>query len=190
MDLYTKEDFKKLENTLNFNRAHFYTFYPVKRQMIVAMGEEKRHRTGMSGQLETPQLVMDTKDLKTMAIASGKNSSMILTANETLYTTGEKWGSDHSEFKLMELAKDEVPKKIFIGSKQQFVLAKSGKCFFVGMSKEFCLPGDSTVNKFKEFKLTSDEALADSIIDIAIGNNFIIYVTTKGKVWASGKQFF
>jgi len=30
-DLYTKEDLKKLDNSMNFNRSHFYTFYPVKK---------------------------------------------------------------------------------------------------------------------------------------------------------------
>ena len=63
-DLYTKEDLKKLDNSLNFNRSHFYTFYPVKKQMVVAMGEEKKHRTSMAGAIETPQLVMCSKELK------------------------------------------------------------------------------------------------------------------------------
>jgi len=41
----------------------------------------------------------------------------MLTTDKSIYTTGSKWGNDHNEFTLMELPKDEVPSKIFNGSK-------------------------------------------------------------------------
>jgi hypothetical protein len=56
--------------------------------MVVAMGEEKRHRTSMSGAIETPQLVMCTKEIKPVSVASSKNASIILTADKTIYSTG------------------------------------------------------------------------------------------------------
>ncbi len=58
----------------------------------------------------------------------------------------------------------------------------------MGSCKDFCLPGDTSVSKFKEFKLTNDET-TDKIVEVSCGNNYNIYVTDKGKVWATGKAF-
>lgn len=41
----------------------------------------------------------------------------MLTADKRIYTTGQNWGGEYDEFTLMELPKDEVPVKIFNGSK-------------------------------------------------------------------------
>lgn len=85
------------------------------------------------------------------------------------------------------MPKNEVAKKIFCGSRQKFVIAESGKVFYAGESTEFELPNNSTVNTLKEFKLSSDESFAENVIDIACGNRYNLYVTDKGKVWASGR---
>jgi alpha-tubulin suppressor-like RCC1 family protein len=61
--------------------------------------------------------------------------------------------------------------------------------FYAGESTEFELPNNSTVTTLKEFKLSNDEANPESIIDIACGNRYNLYVTSKGRVWASGRQF-
>ena len=60
MHLYTKADIKKNEGKLSFNMSHFYTFYPVKKQMVVAFGEEKNKRTGLEKTPDEPALVMST----------------------------------------------------------------------------------------------------------------------------------
>ena len=89
----------------------------------------------------------------------------------------------------MPLPKNEVASKIFSGPRQKFVIAESGKTFFVGEPSEFELPNNSTVSAFKEFKLSNDEANTESILDVACGNRYNLFATNKGRVWASGKQF-
>lgn len=85
------------------------------------------------------------------------------------------------------MPKNEVPSKLYCGPRQKFVIAESGKVFFVGESTDFELPNNSTVAALKEFKLSSDEANAETIIDIACGNHYNLFVTNKGRLWASGK---
>jgi hypothetical protein len=46
MKLYNKETFKESEGITKFNSAHFYVFYPVKKQLVISMGENKRNRCG------------------------------------------------------------------------------------------------------------------------------------------------
>jgi alpha-tubulin suppressor-like RCC1 family protein len=69
------------------------------------------------------------------------------------------------------------------------VIDKEGKTFYCGESVEFELPNDATIAAFKEFKLTSDEANTERIVDIACGIWYNLYVTDKGKLWASGRKF-
>jgi len=87
LELYTKEEVKSSPD-FNFNRAHFYLFYPVKRQMAVAMGENKFNRTGLPKESEQPQLVMDTKDLAPKRIFAHKFSSLMIDKDDELWTTG------------------------------------------------------------------------------------------------------
>lgn len=53
MVTYTAADFKK-ESTLEFNRSHFYTFYPIKKQMVVGFGDNKGGRLGSSESKDIP----------------------------------------------------------------------------------------------------------------------------------------
>lgn len=87
------------------------------------------------------------------------------------------------------MPKDQVPDKIFCGRKCKFVIDKEGKTFYCGESVEFELMNDATSIPFKEFKLSSDESNTDKIVDIALGIWYNLYVTDKGKLWASGRKF-
>ncbi len=40
--LYSKEDFKGEGANVQFDSAHFFVYYPVKQQMVIGMGENKR----------------------------------------------------------------------------------------------------------------------------------------------------
>lgn len=51
--LYSKEEIKDA-GEMEFNRAHMYIFYPIKKQMSIAMGEHKFCRTGLEKENETP----------------------------------------------------------------------------------------------------------------------------------------
>jgi hypothetical protein len=60
--LYTKEDLKA-NPVIEFNRSHFYTFYPIKQHLVVAMGEESFNRMSLGKTADVPTNVMETKDL-------------------------------------------------------------------------------------------------------------------------------
>jgi hypothetical protein len=50
MELYSKEQLLEKEAITKLNSSNFYVFYPVRKQMIICMGESKRSRLGgMSG---------------------------------------------------------------------------------------------------------------------------------------------
>lgn len=122
-------------------------------------------------------------------MSTSRNSTLLLTEDGELYSTGEKYGSSHTDFTQVKLPKDEVPDKIFCGRKCKFVIAKSGKTFYMGESNEFELPNNTNSNSFKEFKLSTDEANTEKIVDISLGMWYNLYVTDKGKVWATGRKF-
>lgn len=44
MKLYTKEQLKENSGILKLNSSDFFVFYPVRRQMIVAFGENRQNR--------------------------------------------------------------------------------------------------------------------------------------------------
>lgn len=45
MTYYTVEDLKEANDAdVNLNYSQFYTFYPLKKQLLIAMGENKHYR--------------------------------------------------------------------------------------------------------------------------------------------------
>jgi len=106
-----------------------------------------------------------------------------------IFSSGEKWGANHDKFTLITLPKNEIPKKVFCGPRQRFFIAESGKTFYAGESTEFELPNNTTTAQFKEFKLSNDETNKELVVDISCGNRYNLYVTDKGRIWASGRQF-
>ncbi len=52
--LYSKETLKEAEGVTKFNSAHFYVFYPIKKQMVIGMGESKRSRMGVFSASDIP----------------------------------------------------------------------------------------------------------------------------------------
>ena len=141
LELYTKEEVKSSPE-FNFNRAHFYLFYPVKRQMSVAMGEHKFNRTGLDKEYEQPQLAMETKEIAPKRIFAHKFSSLLVDKDDELWSTGDRYGASHSRFEKIKLDKDEKVKEVFIGHKTRFVLTQTDKVFMQGQSKQFNLPND------------------------------------------------
>jgi hypothetical protein len=65
--------------SIELNRAHYYTFYPVKRQIAISFGEERRNRGGLTQTFDTPQMVLSTQNIKPVAVKCAKNHTMILT---------------------------------------------------------------------------------------------------------------
>lgn len=60
MELYNVE---RLKEPIKFNSAHFYVFYPVKKQMVIGMGVNKRYRMGKCKEDKIPTIVTSTTDL-------------------------------------------------------------------------------------------------------------------------------
>jgi len=109
IELYSKEDLKK-KDKFEFNRSHFYTFYPYKQQMAVGMGEAKRNRTSTPSLADTPSLIEKTKDLHPVQVYASKNHSMIVNNKGEIYVTGEKCGSDKAEYEQAPLPGKENEK--------------------------------------------------------------------------------
>ena len=109
-------------------------FYPVKKQLVIAMGDNKQNRMGSVSASDVPQVVKSTKDLNAIKISTSRNSTFILTETNELYSTGAKYGSSHDDFTLMKMPKDQVPDKIFCGRKSKFVIDKEGTTFYCGES--------------------------------------------------------
>ena len=189
MKLYNKETFKESEGITKFNSAHFYVFYPVKKQLVITMGENKRNRCGPGTAQDIPTAVKSTLNLNAVKISSSRNSTMILTSENTIYYTGQKCGASVDDFTLMKMPKKEVPDKIFCGRTSKFVIDKEGKTFYCGQSFDFELPNNIQTDQLKEFKLTSDEANTEKIIEISNGYWYNLFVTDAGKLWASGRKF-
>lgn len=64
MVTYSAADFKKDEGVVNFNRSSFYTFYPIKKQMVVSFGDNKGNRLGFSESKDVPTLAMSTEKIR------------------------------------------------------------------------------------------------------------------------------
>jgi hypothetical protein len=83
--------------------------------------------------------------LNAVKVSSSRNSTFIMTDENVLYSTGEKYGTSHEDFTLIKMPeKSELPDKIFCGRKCKFVIAKDGKTYYCGESMESELPNDST----------------------------------------------
>jgi hypothetical protein len=95
MELCSKENLKENEGIKKFNSSHFYVFYPVKKQIVISMGDNKRNRLTNQSSSDIPQVVKSTIKLNPVKIATSRNSTFMLTEKNELYSTGEKYGSSH-----------------------------------------------------------------------------------------------
>jgi alpha-tubulin suppressor-like RCC1 family protein len=153
------------------------------------MGVNKRNRMTNNSASDVPYFIKSTQDFNTVKVVCSRNSTFIMTETNELYQTGEKYGASHDNFTLMKMPKTEVPSKIFCGRKCKFVIDTVGKTFFSGESEEFELPNNTTSASLKEFKLSNDESNTEKIVDIACGHSYNLFVTDKGKLWATGRKF-
>lgn len=185
LKLYSKEELVSKKKDFEFNKATFYMFYPIRKQISIGMGEKKFNRLGESKESDLPWLISETKDLAPKRVLSHKFSSLVVDKNDQIWTTGQKYGTDHEKYTKIEI-KDQKIKDIFLGHKTRFVITESGKCFMQGSSKQFNLPKDESVSAFKEFKLPDD---TEEIVHVSCGNHYTVYTTKSGKVWATGRQF-
>jgi hypothetical protein len=64
LTLYDKEEVKKNDGKKEFNMSHFYSFYPIVKQMAVTFGNERRGRSGYDKNCDEPTLVKDTRDYR------------------------------------------------------------------------------------------------------------------------------
>lgn len=193
MKVYTKADFEKEKFEIEFNRSHFYTFYPVKKQMAVSFGENNRGRTGLPSVSDAPQLCMQTMDFTPTQVFATKNNTLLINAKGELYHTGERAGmNDCAEFQTFKLPSDKEGfkiKKIACGPRSRFVISEDNKIFCIGTSKMYSMPEDASISSWKEMKLSQDENLKDIVItDVAVGNCFQLFVTDNGKLWAMGNR--
>ena len=171
-------------------------FYPVKRQIIVGMGDNKGGRMGKQ-ELKDLSVPGDrTLKKEPVLVAASRFHSMYLTKNGQLWGAGRKdTDNEISDYEKLTLPKnkdkvEEEVDKIFCGRASKWFIAKSGKTFFKGVSREFNLPYDKTVDSFTELKLPiSDKDAQENIVDIACGNQYNLLVTDKGKLWALGRPF-
>lgn len=92
MQLFTKETLKENEGIKKFNSSHFYVFYPVKKQVVISMGDNKRNRMTNQSSADIPQIIKSTQSLVPVKIATSRNSTFMLTESNELYSTGEKYG--------------------------------------------------------------------------------------------------
>ena len=81
---------------------------------------------------DVPKIV--PMEMVPVKVSTSSFSTFVLTQDGDLYSTGEKWGVSHSEFTKVPMPKNEVPKKLFCGQRQKFVIAESGKVFYAGES--------------------------------------------------------
>lgn len=73
---FTQTDLKKKE--MDLSRSHYYTFYPIKRQVAISFGEERRARAGLTQTFDTPQMVSSSFEIKPVHVNLSKNASMIV----------------------------------------------------------------------------------------------------------------
>ena len=52
IEYFSQTDLKKKE--MELSRSHYYTFYPIKRQIAISFGEERRNRGGLKQTFDTP----------------------------------------------------------------------------------------------------------------------------------------
>ena len=53
------------------------------------------------------------------------------------------------------------------------------------------MPDDSNKDKWTEFKLSKEEAFDDKlVVDVACGNHYTLFVTSKGNLYALGSHFW
>jgi len=106
---------KANNGVIDLNFSHFYVFYPLKKQLLLAMGENKHYRFSNITVTDVPKEV--PMEMVPVKIATSKNSTFILTKDGDLYSTGEKWGVNQSDCTKMTMPKNEVPNKLFCGSR-------------------------------------------------------------------------
>lgn len=180
------------------NRSHYYTFYPVRRQIAISFGEERRNRGGLTQTFDTPQMVLSTQNINPVAVKAAKNHTMILTKEGAIYSCGRNWGgSDQNSFTALPLPqtkdkKDRTVIKMTAAPKRRFVLANDNTVFYTGSrSRNYSLPADQTKDKWTELSLSKEAAFDDKVIvDLACGNHYSLFVTSKGNLYALGGQFW
>jgi len=76
--------------------------------------------------------------------------------------------------------------------KRRFVLANDNTVFYTGSrSRNYSLPADQTKDKWTELSLSKEANFDDKIIvDLACGNHYSFFVTSKGNLYALGGQFW
>lgn len=189
MKYYTKEIFKKDDGVTKMNSSDFFVFYPIRKQCVVGMGENKRNRMTKQTQPEPIYTIESTLEFNPVKISCSRNSTFLLAEGGLLYSTGDKYGHHHEEFTLMKMPeKTQPPQKVFCGRKCKFVITEDGKTYFMGEEVDSELAVDSPQKEFAEFKLTKDESNTEKIVDIACGIWYNLFVTDQGKLWASGRN--
>jgi len=187
MHLYDKEEIKKNDGKKEFNMSHFYSFYPIVKQMAVTFGKERRDRTGMNKDAEEPTLVKSTKEDRPIQIFAEKNHSIMICEDGTVKQTG-RCESSNSEYKEFKIGKDDKVKvkiaKISCGPSTALILTEDKKVYYKGNSNDFALPEDANKSEFTEFKLSQDPLFSDKIVDIAAGRNCNCFVTESGALYA------
>jgi hypothetical protein len=89
MQLFHKDNIKKEGAEIAVNMSHFYTFYPVVKQICVTFGEEKRKRTGLEKSADEPTMIIDTQNMQGVQVVAQKNHTLMLTQKGELMSTGE-----------------------------------------------------------------------------------------------------
>jgi hypothetical protein len=88
MTLYDKDEIKKNDSKKEFNMSHFYSFYPIVKQMAVTFGTQSRGRTGLNNNCDEPTLVKDTRDYRPVRMFAGHDNSLMICEDGTVRTTG------------------------------------------------------------------------------------------------------
>lgn len=89
-------------------------------------------------------------------------------------------------------SKDRTVIKMSAAPSRRFVIANDNTVFYSGKtSKSYSLPDDQTKSAWTELKLSKESTFNDtSIVDVACGNHYTLFVTSKGNLYALGAKFW
>lgn len=143
-------------------------------------------------------MVLSTINFKPTQVFASKNSCIILSDKGQTFSCGRNWGgADQTEFTHLPLPQNWFKQerkclKIASAAKRRFALCTDKTVYYTGSkSRQLSLPEDANKDKWTEFKLSKEETFDDKqIVDIACGNHYTLFVTTKGNLYAMGQQFW
>ncbi|CAI2359604.1 unnamed protein product [Moneuplotes crassus] len=125
-------------------------------------------------------------------IAQVKGHALLLTEKHQLYRKGNyfTWPEEYEDFTLYPI---EIGSEIIVDVKASYfshvVLTRSGKFYFQGVNNnnQFNEDEDSVLETFKHKPRPHEDE--EQVAHFDIGPDYIIYTTTNGKCYASGKSF-